>query len=198
MTARYEGARYRAVSTLETAGIVGRLYKAWFRAESQGRMTPDGFVPDRFTADSGWKKKRQALKMTYGATGPREVRGEPAFVPKPFEIDPAAQSCTMDPITAALSALAPLPIEQVCNTRVEIFDGRKRYAVELGEPRRDGERIECPAVYHRVAGFKPKMLRKGREFPFTVWFEKRRDGLAHVVRAAGESRLGLAVALLRK
>ncbi len=42
------------------------------------------------------------------------------------------------------------------------------------------------------------MLKKRSEFPFNIWYEERPDGLAHVVRAAGDSVFGLAVILLRE
>jgi hypothetical protein len=79
---------------------------------------------------------------------------------------------------------------------VDVFDGRRRYAIDLGRPEADGERIRCRGVYRRVAGYKPKELRE--KIGFSVWFEERPDGLAHVVRVAGESELGLAVALRRE
>lgn len=197
MTARYQGDRYTAKSVMRTAGIVGRVYKAAFTAETEGRLTEAGMVPNRFAADSRMKKKRQALEMVYNGAVPSTITAQPEFIPKPWQIEPSAQTGTLDPISAALSALAPTPIDQVCNKTVEVFDGRKRYAVDLGAPVKEGERTRCPAKYRRVAGFKPKMLRKP-DFPFNIWFVERGDGLAHVLRAAGESPFGLAVALMRQ
>lgn len=196
--AAYEGDRYRAESVLRTAGIVGMVYKASFEAETDGRMTDGGPIPDRFQADSRMKSKAQSLEMIYQNNAPWEISAEPAFVPKPWQIEPREQTGTMDPITGALIGLAPVPMSDVCNKSVEIFDGRRRYAIDLGAPVKDGPRIKCKAKYRRIAGFKPKMMKKRAEFPFNVWFAEKADGKAHFVRAAGESMFGLAVILLRE
>lgn len=196
--AAYEGERYSAQSVLRTAGVVGMVYKASFEAETEGRLTDDGLVPDRFQAASRMKKKQQFVEIAYENSAPWEIRAEPAFVPKPWQVDPREQTGTFDPISGALIGLAPTALGNVCNKTVEIFDGRRRYAIDLGQPAPDGERIKCPAKYRRIAGFKPKMMKKQAEFPFDVWFVERPDGKAHFMRAAGESMFGVAVILLRE
>lgn len=196
--AEYDGEAYRARSNLRTAGIVGAIYKASFEAATEGAVSETGLAPRRFTADSRMRAKEQSVEMLYANGGPREVRAQPAFQPKPWEIPPEEQSGTIDPITAALSALAPVPRAAVCNRSVEVFDGRRRYAIDLGQPEPDGDRLKCSALYRRIAGFKPKMMKKHPEFPFEVWFAERPDGRAHFVRAAGTSMFGLAVILLRE
>ena len=194
--ARFAGGRYSATSVLRTAGVVGALFKASFEAESEGRLGAEGLEPERFRADSRTYSDEQAVEMTYAGRRPAAVRAQPAFVPKPWQIEPTAQTGTLDPVSAALTALAPAPPRAICNRSVEIYDGRRRYAVDLGRPEADGERIKCPALYRRVAGYKAKELKE--TIAFDLWFEERADGLAHVVRAAGEAGLGLAVALLRE
>ena len=198
MDAQVSGDNYRAQSVMRTAGIVGMMYKASFEAETEGSLSPDGPKPARFAAASRTKKKSQFVEMVYGANAPREIRAEPRFVDKPWQIDPTKQTGAFDPITAALFALAPRPADRICNQTVEVFDGRRRYAVSLGQPKKKGERIRCPANYRRIAGFKPKMMRKRPNFPFAIWYEVGPDGLAHVVRAAGDTMFGTAVVLLRK
>ncbi|MEM9062650.1 MAG: DUF3108 domain-containing protein [Pseudomonadota bacterium] len=188
---------YEARSVLRTAGIVGLVYKASFEAETFGALTENGLSPRRFAADSRMRSKKQRVEMIYTNDAPATVNAEPAFVEKSYQIDPAAQTGTLDPISAAISALAPMPRERICNRSVQVFDGRRRYAIDLGEPVVDGKRTRCSALYRRIAGFKPKMMKKRPEFPFRIWFEDRPDGRAHIVRAAGESMFGLAVVLLR-
>lgn len=195
--ARYHAGGYQAESVLRTAGIVGFVYKASFEAAAEGAVAGDGLQPQRFIADSRMRSKSQSVEMIYTDNAPGEVNAEPAFSPRPWQVDPAAQTGTLDPISAALTTLAPMPAGDLCNSTVEIFDGRRRYAIDLGEPTMDGERIHCPALYRRIAGFKPKMMKKRPEFPFHVWFEERGDGTAQMVRAAGDSTFGLAVILLR-
>jgi hypothetical protein len=194
--ARFSGERYTATSVMRTAGVIGALYKASFEAETEGSLRGGGLRPERFSATAQMYSDRQKVEMTYRGAAPEAVRAEPAFDPKPWEIEPADQAGTLDPVSAALVALAPAPSGEICERSVEIYDGRRRYALDLGKPEADGERISCPALYRRVAGYKAKQLKETVDF--TVWFEERPDGLAHVVRAAGESMLGLAVVLLRE
>ena len=196
--AQYQGGTYQAQSILRTAGVVGMVYKASFEAETQGHWDGARLVPDRFAANSRMKKKQQYVEMTYENDAPSLVSAEPAFFPKPWQIDPVQQGGTLDPISGALIGLSPVPVGELCNKSVEIFDGRRRYAIDLGAPTPDGDRIKCPAKYRRIAGFKPKMMKKQAEFPFDVWFAEREDGLAHFIRAAGESMYGVAVILLRE
>ena len=194
--ATFQGDRYSASSVMRTAGIVGAIYKASFEAETEGRLAPGGLEPQRFRAVGRMWSEAQEVEMTYRGAAPAAVHAEPAFDPKPWQIEPTDQAGTLDPISAALTALAPAPAGSICNRSVEIYDGRRRYAVDVGAPEADGERIRCPAQYRRVAGYKPKELKE--TIDFSVWFEERPDGLMHVVRAAGDSLLGLAVVLLRK
>jgi hypothetical protein len=194
--ARFSGERYTATSVMRTAGVVGGLYKASFEAETEGSLGAGGLRPERFRATAQSYGDRQRVEMTYRGAAPESVRAEPAFVPKPWQIEPADQVGTLDPVSAAVAALAPAPAAKLCERSIEIYDGRRRYALDLGEPKAEGERISCPALYRRVAGYKAKELKA--TIDFTVWFEERPDGLAHLVRAAGDSMLGVAVVLLRE
>ncbi len=194
--ATFRGDRYSATSVMRTAGIVGALYRASFTAETEGRLGVEGLEPERFHAAAQMYSKRQDVEMTYRDARPASVRADPAFVPKPWQIEPTDQAGTLDPISAALTALAPAPVATLCDQSVEVYDGRRRYALDLGAPEADGARIRCAALYRRVAGYKPKEL--AETIPFNVWFEERSDGLAQIVRAAGESGFGLAVVLLRE
>jgi len=196
--ARFGETGYTGESIMRTAGIVGFFYKASFEAEIRGQLGEGGLVPVRFAAASRMQSKEQFVEMLYGPdAAPSAVNATPPFVPKPWQVDVAEQGGTLDPISAALSALAPKPRAEICNRTVDVFDGRRRYAVDIGAPVPDHARIRCPAVYRRISGFKPKLLKKRPTCPFDLWYEERPDGLTHVVRAAGDTMFGIAVVLLR-
>ena len=190
-------ARYHAEAKLRTAGVVGAVYEASFAAEARGAVTSGGYRSDMFKAQSAMYEKSQYVLIAYSDGTPAAIHAEPPFIPKPWQIEPTEQTGALDPITAALFALTPMPPDEICNRTVDIFDGRRRYEVELGAAEPHQGRLRCPAVYRRVAGFKPKMINRQREFPFHIWFEVKDDGLAHIKRAAGESMFGLAVVLGR-
>ncbi|MBY8977427.1 DUF3108 domain-containing protein [Rhodobacteraceae bacterium NNCM2] len=188
---------YRAEAALRTKGIVGAFYKASFEAEAEGMVEADRLSTGTFRANSRDTRKSQFVEMSYRGGRPAALRAEPAFNPKPWEIEPTEQSGTADPLSAALEALTPPPGAEICNRTVEIYDGRKRYAVVMGEPEKKNDLIRCPAVYQRVGGFKPKMMAKP-DFPFEFWFEPTGDGSYRLHRALGDTPIGTAVIRPRK
>lgn len=187
---------YRARANLKTKGLVKAFYKAGFSAQTTGKARGIGLIPDRFAADSYDSRKRQAVEIIYGFGTPTRLVADPPFKPKPWEVDPLAQTGAADPLTAALSALAPEPGVAPCGRKVAVFDGRKRYAVKLGKPEARRGMLKCEAEYRRVAGFKPKQMKKPG-FPFALWFRENGDGGYEFLRAMGETPLGTAVIRLR-
>jgi hypothetical protein len=81
--------------------------------------------------------------------------------------------------------------------RHAVFDGRRRFALEIGKRQRESTRIHCDAEYVRLAGFKPKWMGKNATRPFTLFLEQRTDGLFEVIRAVGDTSFGPIVLLLR-
>lgn len=188
---------YRAAAALQTKGIIAMLYKASFEAEAEGRVMQDRLATSRFVADTRSKKKNQFLEMNYRNGRPDGLKAVPEFDPRPWQIDPKAQTNTADPLSAALGALTPAPGAALCNRQVDVFDGRKRYAVEMKAPKAVDGLIRCEAVYKRVAGFKPKQMAKP-DYPLTLWFEPTAEGGHRIQRAVGETPIGLAVIRQRK
>lgn len=206
LDARIGAERYDARAQLTTKGMIGAVYGAAFDVTAQGRVGAD-WRPERFLADTRAGRKAQLVEITYDGTRPAALRAEPEFDPRPWELDPYAQTGAPDPLSAALSVLGPRPQAQVCNDRVEVFDGRRRIAIAMERPQSDPARepeigphqprLRCAATYTRVAGFKPKLMARQRDFPFTVWFQREPDGLYHLTRAEGPTPLGLAIVLRR-
>ncbi|MEM7508569.1 MAG: DUF3108 domain-containing protein [Pseudomonadota bacterium] len=193
VTAEIANDHYEADAVLRTKGLIGALYKASFEVEAEGAVAAEtGYYPARFTANSRNSKKSQFVEMRYEAGRPSTLTAEPEFQPKPWEVDPTAQADAADPLSAALGVLANQPAESLCNRKVEIFDGRKRYAIVLGEPEERADGIKCPATYQRLAGYKPKFMAKP-DIPFAFWFEAGPNGSYHVQKAMGETPVGTAV-----
>lgn len=190
---------YSAEAVLRTKGIVGAIYKASFEAQATGAVSEQHRLETGiFTADSRDSRKSQFVEVTYRDRRPLDLRAEPAFKPKPWEIEPAAQINTADPLSAAVEALNPPAGVPLCDRQVDIFDGRKRYRIIMGEPEERSEGlIRCPSIYQRIAGFKPKKM-VDPEFPFEFWFEPLSDGSYRMLRALGETPIGTAVIRQRK
>lgn len=178
---------YVAGARLRTAGLVRALFDASFVAETTGRIDGRGMEPERFAATTEDNRKKQDVEIGYVDGQPLRVKAEPAFKVRDYSLDPARQGSVADPLTGALSALAPRA-DGFCDRRIEMFDGQRRFALVFGAPRPDGERVSCAAAYERVAGFKAKMMKPDRRtIPFTMSFRERPDGLWEPVRALIET-----------
>jgi hypothetical protein len=192
------GGTYRAGVTARTAGIVGFFFRAGVEAETVGRLDAAGLSPVRFRADAYERGRRRLVEISYDDGSPASVMAEPAYRLRPWSISLPGQPGIADPLSAAFEALAPAAADAICSQTANVFDGERRWAVEIGPPRPEGNRIRCDAVYVRIAGFKPKLMGERARRPFALFFEERGDGLFEVVRAAGKTSFGLAVLLLRQ
>ncbi len=192
---RFDGDGYEARSQLTSAGVVGAFYDAFYEAEAKGARATQKLRPAAFEAKSAFGGKRQDVRILFGLFGPKKVESDPPYKKKSYEIDPTAQLGAVDPLTAAVALFAPEKPEALCNRKVEVFDGRHRIAIRFEEPKPDQAQIRCEAMFTRVAGFRPKDMKKQTDFPFRVYFEPREDGLAQLARIVVETKYGVAVAL---
>jgi hypothetical protein len=198
VSASFGAGNYNANSELRTTGIVGFFYKLAFDAAVVGRVSPDGLFPERYTSDTSSPKRQQSIEIAFKDGAPVTSRVRPVRRVKSYSINPRDQSGTVDPLSALLTAFTPAPGDAVCEQRVDVYDGRRRFALEIEQPKRERTRIRCEANYIRVAGFKPKWLGENAARPFTLFFEERADGLFEVVRAVIDTPYGAAILRLRK
>jgi len=200
--AKFDGAvgdtDYRVSTRVETAGVVDAFFTATVDGEAEGvRDDAGALTPVRFRADTKSSENDQLVEIVFKDGSPSIAEAVPAFKKKYYEIVPEEQTGVIDPLSAALQALAPGEAASVCNSRVEVFDGRKRWALALSNPRADGNEIHCDGVYERIAGFKPKHMRRQTIFPFDVRYGVDQKGMAYVRRVSVETDFGNGVAVLR-
>ncbi|MHA1527878.1 MAG: DUF3108 domain-containing protein [Alphaproteobacteria bacterium] len=189
---------YSARSELRTTGIVGVFYDLAFMAEVEGTIDTDGLFPVRYSSSSRDPRRQEIVEITFEDGTPRSIRVEPARRVRPWSINARDQRGATDPLSAVLTAFTPGPADAICEQRVDVYDGKHRFALEVGPPRREGARIRCDAMYVRLAGYKPKRMGKRTWRPFTLFIEERADGLFEVVRAVGDSSFGPVILLLRE
>lgn len=174
---------YVAGASIETAGIVRAFFDAKLSAEATGTIDGGTLEPERFRTRKVEEDETEVIEIAYADGAPAAIEFEPEWEPRAYSLDPLAQGRVADPLTGALSALAPRS-GNFCDRRVEMFDGKKRFAITLGPAREDGDRIKCEGRWERVGGYKAKMMRPGRRVaPFTLWFDRGPDGLWSPVRA---------------
>jgi hypothetical protein len=195
--AAFGSSDYSASAGLKTTGIVGYLFDLAFNARASGRIDPAGLSPDHYNSFSQDPKRQYLVEISFENRTPVSTRIEPERDNRPWSIDPRDQSDTVDPLSAVLAAFAPAPAGAVCDKRVEVFDGRRRFALDIGRRQQQGNRISCDAEYVRLAGFRPKWMGNNSTRPFTLYMEQRSDGLFQVARAVADTSFGAVVLRLR-
>jgi len=131
---------YRTTTVVRTEGLIGVLFPWTSESVTEGLRDP--LRPRRHASDGRFRGQRRVVEIAYGDDGAVQARIEP-----PSEQDwrdavpPDAQRFTVDPLTASLAT-----IEQGCQGRVPVFDGRRRYDLRL----EDGGIAELGASPHGV------------------------------------------------
>ena len=80
------------------------------------------------------------------------------------------------------------PARNVCGTTAPIFDGRRRYDIEMTkikdlDIRMDnglyqGKAVQCDVHYRQLAGFRPNVLKANESFPLIhAWFVRVPSGV---------------------
>jgi len=195
--AAFGSSDYSASAGLETKGIVGYLFDLAFNARAYGRIDPGGLSPDHYNSFSQDPKRQYLVEISFENRTPVSTRIEPERDKRPWSIDPRDQRDTVDPLSGVLAAFAPAPAGAICDKRVEVFDGRRRFALDIGRLQQQGNRISCDAEYVRLAGFRPKWMGNNSSRPFTLYMEQRSDGLFQVARAVADTSFGAVVLQLR-
>lgn len=194
---------YRLQTDVRSDGVVGWFYDVTVKASAEGaRRDADTLAPRRFVMSSVTEGELFDMTVSYGESAPETIEAEPAFKPRPWQIDPARQTGALDPISAIVAALLPRPVADLCEHVIPIFDGRRRYdivfdGVRADKTRRGERQIDCDARFQRVGGFKPKHMAKP-DIPFIVRFAVAEDGDALPIRAWASTEFGAAVATLAR
>lgn len=175
-----DGPRYAATARGRPADWLDGLYSARLTAEGTGAAAPAP-APERFATDLRFGDDAQRVEVLWEGGAPGRVAAEPAFRPKPWQIEPAAQTGTADPLSVAVRLLEGRPPEALCNEAAEVFDGRRRSRVSLGPPAPWKGGWRCLGDWRRVAGYAPEALMVAPT-PVRAYFVRLSDGLAHLSR----------------
>jgi hypothetical protein len=186
---------YAAKATLRAAGLAAWIFPGHATAEAAGAWRAAAPAPDRFDAEGDFSGTRQTVTMAFAPGAPLALDADPPLRKRSYDADLSALGDALDPLSAAVAALAPTPAAAVCGRTISVFDSRRRFDLALSEPRREGASIRCEGEFRRVAGFKRKHMDRPPH-PFTVWWRVE-DGMATFDRAQAPTNFGHAVALRR-
>lgn len=192
---------YRAAFELESDGVADWFTDALVRTDGSGLWTSRGDLnPLVWLFHSTIDDKAFDLEVEFSSAGPNRVTAEPPFRPRDWEIDPQRQYGAVDPMTAVVNAMHPDDADSICERSFQVFDGRRRYDLVFGdELRRDvrngAVEIDCAVAWRRIAGFRPRDMRKP-DFEFTLRMRMLEDGRALPVRAWTDTEFGGLIAVL--
>ena len=176
--ARFTNDSYHTASHFETTGIVSAFWGAIIDASSTGQITDRRLSPS--TYDSFYRRgdtKKERVKVTYDAKGLPSTFADPPYNTKRFPVSDEQKKDTFDPLSSVTYMLAGLngASAKPCDATVPVFDGRRRYNIELTYLHDEQVRLDnglfkgnahlCQVHYNQIAGFKPKILKEGKSFP---------------------------------
>jgi hypothetical protein len=181
LDASVRGTDYHAVSTLETSGVVNAFWQSQIQATSSGKLSGKTLEPALYDSFyTGKAGKKQEVSLTYEAGAAPKLFADPVYATTGFEVKPDDVKSTLDPLSAItflFSGVAGAP----CTATAPIFDGRRRYNIEMAKLRDvdikmdnglyAGKGVECTARYRQIAGFRPRVLKNNESFPVIhAWF----------------------------
>jgi hypothetical protein len=183
------GDGYTASSRIETAGIVG-LIDFFFDGTATGTVTRGGtIVPSSYAARSKSPRALRETRIDWEKGTPVFVSVEP---PRSSAPEPAAQTGTLDPVSAGYRLLRSGPADEICATTIDVFDGSRRSRLQLAAPEATGDGLVCEGSFARIEGEAHEMAR-GNAFPFRIVFSTDGAGLATLQRIEAPTSFGQAV-----
>jgi hypothetical protein len=144
-----------------TRGVVGKLFAWRTHLSSEGGLAassplPSGLAPVRFDNVTEWRGKPRRTTLRFMGRGRYAVERDPAEPPasrsgSDDDTMPASLPAgAMDPVAAAVAALAASARDGACERRVPVFDGKRRYDLLVHDG--DGPTSLTPSHFSAYAG----------------------------------------------
>lgn len=179
MSSRFEGTGYKAISSLETKGIVNAFWQAKIETSSSGSAAGDRLQPTLYDSFSqNHAVKRQHATVTYGPEGPKSVTSEPPYPETKYQVSEQQRKGTLDPLSAAVyltSGMANAGPAKPCEATAPVFDGRRRYnvvskflknaTVKMDNGLYSGAAMVCEIHYNEIAGYKQTIIEQNKKMP---------------------------------
>ena len=160
--------RYRVDVTVESAGMIGRLFPFKLSARTQGTRpaeSRDDPRPDEYEVRSQWRDQNRLVAIRYQDQAKPLVRVDPPAEDDNRDPVPMEQIVgTVDPMSAVLALLEQTAAQGRCQGEIPVFDGRRRYDMvvrHIGPTEVSassyspyaGPAVECRAGMKRIGGF---------------------------------------------
>lgn len=174
--------QYRSSATGGATGLIKVLVSGRGEIQVQGLVKEGRLVPLLFTSNMTSDDEAAKVTMSFDGGNVRDVVVTEAKAPPPgrIPISDADKQGVVDPLTGMIIPIDGGELnlsEEVCQQRLPIFDGRRRYDLTLAFKRVDkvkadkgyaGPVIVCTMTFHPISGHQPdstliKYLSGGRD-----------------------------------
>ncbi len=215
MSSRFQGSDYKAISTLETAGIVNAFWQSKIEAASNGLVERGDVRPALYDSYSQNRNaERRQVTLTFRPEAGPSLQSSPPYPEARYPVSEDMQKNTLDPLSAAvfLTNSANAQNAKPCETVAPVFDGRRRYDVALKFVRKADVRMDnglyagpvsvCQVRYTQIAGYQQTLVQQGKKLPdIFAWVTPVRSRLDPSrqfilpLRVWAETEYGIVVAL---
>ncbi len=177
MDATFRGDDYHVTSNLTTSGVVNAFWQSQIQATSKGKAMPGKLSPELYDSFyTGRNAKNQEVSLTYEGGQPR-LYANPTYPTRGYEVPAEQQKNTFDPMsTMIFIAAGPRSdAKNPCGVTVPVFDGRRRYDIEMTKEKESDIKMDngvykghvfvCNVKYKQISGFSPGVLKAKQSFP---------------------------------
>jgi hypothetical protein len=176
MSARFQGGDYKAISTLETKGIVNAFWQAKIEASSNGLLGGGRVRPTLYDSFSQNRSQpRRHATLTFGPEGPKSMLSDPPYPDNRYPVSDDQRRQTLDPLSAAVFLTSSANGAKPCEALAPIFDGRRRYDVAFSFVKNidvhmdnglyTGPAVVCQIHYNQIAGYQQSVIDSNKKFP---------------------------------
>ncbi len=169
--ASLNGKRYSVTSQAATAGLGAVLKSFTMDSKVEGVAKGRALQPRSYVSKGQGEHEGRGAEIAYDGATPRVVQFFGMPDPEAPSIAPDDMIGTVDTLTGLYALLRDTPVDQICDLKLRLFDGHRLSHVTLTPGRGGDGAVTCDGVYHRVAGYPPKEVKKRRKFPFTVIYD---------------------------
>jgi len=215
MSSRFQGTDYKAISTLETAGIVNAFWQSKIEAASNGLVDRGNVRPALYDSYSRNRNdQRRQVTLTFRPEAGPSLQSSPPYPEARYPVSEDLQKNTLDPLSAAVFLTNSVNAQNAkpCETVAPVFDGRRRYDVSLRFVRNadvkmdnglyNGRVAVCQVRYEQIAGYQQTLVQQGKKLPdIFAWVTPVRSRLDPSrqfmlpLRVWAETEYGIVVAL---
>ena len=182
---------YDISSTMWTRGLMDLIlgFKSYARAQGRIGKMPGGPVvrPESHSDDNTWMEEERRVNIVYGPKGPKNTRVSPSPADEGRdEVSANLRHDTQDLLSAALKLSLSASNGTICQSRAQIFDGRRRYDLIFSPGKVEdtalGSNIHCDGKLVRLAGRSSESWLPRSKVPkeFQFWVNEVDPGLPPV------------------